>query len=104
MINQYDFLKELKMCLHKLSLMDDTLEAVGLPKKYQRLRKWLIRIIIGCIVLMFCQYTFALMFDDSYTSITVKTLVEIILELIFPEFIYISSTLIWGTIFGLVYM
>jgi len=104
MINQYDFLKELKMCLHKLSLMDDTLEAVGLPKKYQRLRKWLIRIIIGCIVLMFCQYAFALMFDDSYTSITVKTLVEIILELIFPEFIYISSTLIWGTIFGLVYM
>ena len=26
------FLKELKMCLHKLAIIDDTLEAVGAPK------------------------------------------------------------------------
>jgi len=28
------FLKELKMCLHELSLVDDIIEAIGTPKKY----------------------------------------------------------------------
>jgi len=32
-IDQHNFLKELKMCLHKLSLMDDTTEVIDAPKK-----------------------------------------------------------------------
>jgi len=41
--NQCNFLKELKMCLHELSIVDDTLEAFDVPKKYQRLRNWIIQ-------------------------------------------------------------
>ncbi|KYQ58432.1 hypothetical protein ALC60_02579, partial [Trachymyrmex zeteki] len=39
--------KELKMCLHELSLVDNTIEAVGAPKEYQRLHKWISRIMMG---------------------------------------------------------
>ncbi|KYN38162.1 hypothetical protein ALC56_07463, partial [Trachymyrmex septentrionalis] len=38
--------KELKMCLREFVVVDDTLEALGAPKEYQMLRKWIIRIII----------------------------------------------------------
>ncbi|KYQ54790.1 hypothetical protein ALC60_06392 [Trachymyrmex zeteki] len=41
------FLKELKRCLYELSIIDDSLDALGASKKYQRLRNWIIRIIIG---------------------------------------------------------
>jgi len=36
------------MYLRELSIVDDTLEALGVPKEYQRLRKWIIRLMIGC--------------------------------------------------------
>ncbi|KYN17870.1 hypothetical protein ALC57_09752 [Trachymyrmex cornetzi] len=49
----YFHFKKLKMCLRKLSEVDDTLEALGAPKEYQRLRNWIIRIIIGWIVYIF---------------------------------------------------
>ncbi|KYN34435.1 hypothetical protein ALC56_11239 [Trachymyrmex septentrionalis] len=104
MINQYDFLKELKMCLHELSLVDDTMEAIGLPKKHQRLRKWIIRITIGYIVYVFYQFTIpaytSLIFYNSYPSI--REIVHMFLHLFFPEFVYISSALIWETIVGCV--
>jgi len=38
------------MCLHELSIVDDTLEALGVSKEYQQLRNWIIRIIFGWIV------------------------------------------------------
>ena len=41
------FLKELKMCLRELAIVDDTLETLGMPKEYQKLRNWIIRIING---------------------------------------------------------
>jgi len=40
--DQYDFLKELKMCLHKLARRH-----VGTPMKYQRLHNRIVRIVIG---------------------------------------------------------
>ena len=52
------FLKELEMCLHEFAVIDDTLEALGAPKEYQRLRNWIIRIIIGLIVYVFCQLAY----------------------------------------------
>ncbi|KYQ49532.1 hypothetical protein ALC60_11397 [Trachymyrmex zeteki] len=45
--------KELKMCLRELAITDETLEALGTPKEYQRLNNWIIRIIIGWIVYIF---------------------------------------------------
>ena len=94
------------MCLHELSLVDDTMEAIGLPKKHQRLRKWIIRITIGYIVYVFYQFTrpayTSLIFYNSYPSI--REIVHMFLHLFFPEFVYISSALIWETIVGLVYM
>jgi len=38
------------MYLRELSIVDDTLEALGVPKEYQQLRKWIIRLMIGWIV------------------------------------------------------
>ncbi|KYM84696.1 hypothetical protein ALC53_05089 [Atta colombica] len=47
------YFKELKICLYELSVVDDTLETLGAPKEYQRLRNWTIRIIVGWIVYIF---------------------------------------------------
>jgi len=86
----YNFLKEFKMCLYELSLMDDTIEAIGAPKKYQRLRKWIIRIIIGWIVFIF--YTLAgnvLFLSEFNINLVYKKFV-----LLYPSYVHILSTLI----------
>ncbi|KYN42732.1 hypothetical protein ALC56_02861 [Trachymyrmex septentrionalis] len=59
-------IKELKVCLHKLSIVDDTLEALGMPKEYQCLRNWIIRIIIGWIVLVFFDNAVCSFFLNYY--------------------------------------
>ena len=46
------------MCLHEFAIIDDTLEALGAPKEYQRLENWIIRIIIRLIVYVFCQLAY----------------------------------------------
>ncbi|KYM79269.1 hypothetical protein ALC53_10282, partial [Atta colombica] len=109
-INQYDFLKDLKMCLHKLSLVDDTMEAIGSPKKYQRLSKWINRIIIGYIVYMFyefsvCVYSQFMFYPkhdiNTYDLNNINIVFICIMFLSFyPDFVHISSALIWGTILG----
>ena len=105
MINQYDFLKELKMCLHELSLVDDTMEAIGLPKKHQRLRKWIIRITIGFIAYMFYHFVYKpVLFLISTNIYITRISVFEIFDFYFPLFVYISSALIWETIVGLVYI
>jgi len=92
------------MCLHELSLVDDTMEAIGSPKKYQRLRKWIIRIIIGYFVYMFCQFAVRVylefMFDKNINFVFICKMYLIS----YGEFIHVSSALIWGTILGLVYV
>ncbi|KYN22071.1 hypothetical protein ALC57_05539 [Trachymyrmex cornetzi] len=47
--------KELKTCLREFAIVDHTLEVLGTPKEYHRLRNWIIRIIIGWIAFVFCQ-------------------------------------------------
>jgi len=92
------------MCSHELSLVDDTMEAVGSPKKYQRLRKWIIRIVIGYFVYMFCLCTVRVylqfMFDENINFVFMCK----VYLLFYGDFVHISSALIWGTILGLVYL
>ncbi|KYQ55646.1 hypothetical protein ALC60_05457, partial [Trachymyrmex zeteki] len=102
------FLKELKMCLHELAIIDETLEALGTPKEYQRLNNWIIRIIIGWIVYVF--------FNLTYTSFFVflhEKILNFIYYLIIPFHIFVSnypsliiilSAMISTTILGLVHV
>ncbi|KYN39841.1 hypothetical protein ALC56_05781, partial [Trachymyrmex septentrionalis] len=94
-------LKELKMCLHELSLVDDTMETIGSPKKYRHLRKWIIRITIGCIVYMFYEFarTVYLFLTPFYNM---RLIVHAVWSFCFLVFIYVSSALIWETIVGCV--
>ncbi|KYM76020.1 hypothetical protein ALC53_13505, partial [Atta colombica] len=88
-------LKELKVCLHELSIVDDTLKALGVPKKYQRLRNWIIRIIIGWIVyflfdsasnicLSFMYYPDDNVIEEIYPHLVIN----------YPTYVNISSALI----------
>jgi len=97
--------------LHELSIVDDTLEALGIPKEYQRLRSWIFRIIIGLIVYTF--FDLALYFlDIFFVMIDIDEFDELefnidyiykTLLIQYPEFVNILNALIWGTILGLVY-
>jgi len=94
------------MCLHELSLVDDTMEAVGSSKKYQCLRKWIVRIIIGHIVYMFYQFAicvYIVIIDEDENNID---FVIICLSYLYfyADFVHILNALIWGSILGLVYL
>ncbi|KYN41541.1 hypothetical protein ALC56_04048, partial [Trachymyrmex septentrionalis] len=99
------FLKELKMCLRKLAIVDDSLKALGAPKEYQRLRNWIIRIIVGWILYIFCQLActniviiFVLHYDvTAFWNITLETFLSN-----YSDNVIILSALISATIFGLV--
>ena len=93
------------MCLRELAIVDDTLEALGAPKEYQRLRKWIIRIIIGYIIYMF--YPFATIYVIFiYEDQNNINFVSICLLYLFNcgKLVHVLSALIWGTILGLVYL
>ena len=93
------------MCLHELSLVDNTMEAVGSPKKYQRLRKWIIRIIIGYFVYMFCQFAVRVYLASIFSEKNVNfVFICKVYLLYYGEFVLASSALIWGIILGLVYL
>ncbi|XP_072754251.1 uncharacterized protein [Anoplolepis gracilipes] len=63
--------KELKMCLRKLSIVDDTLELLGTPKEYRRLYNWIIGIITGWIALVFLtNASDSLWLNYEYFSLT----------------------------------
>ncbi|KYN39824.1 hypothetical protein ALC56_05764 [Trachymyrmex septentrionalis] len=99
------YFKELKMCLRELSLIDDTMEAIGSQKKYQRMRKWIIRITIGYIVYMFFKVTLfslILKFYTDWNDINFYIILFGMLLNYYPDFIQILSALIWGTILGYV--
>ncbi|KYQ54043.1 hypothetical protein ALC60_08500 [Trachymyrmex zeteki] len=91
--------KELKMCLHELSLVDDIMEAVGAPKEYQRLRKCIIRITILWIAYLFQSLAYIMCFNwfvyDEYFDELCKDCV-----LHYPNCVHVLSALIWGTILG----
>jgi len=92
------------MCLHELSLEDNTLEALGTPKEYQQLRNWIIQIIIGWIVFIFSQLlAIASRWKFVFTSsMNYYDILEISLRN-YPIFVNVLNVLIWGSILGLVY-
>ncbi|KYM79083.1 hypothetical protein ALC53_10480, partial [Atta colombica] len=97
-------LKELKMCLHELSLVDDTIEAIGSPKKYERLRKWIIRIIIGHIAFVFCQLASCVYFQFIFHYVDYESFINTcrVFLYYYNDFVHIASALIWETILGYV--
>ncbi|KYN07161.1 hypothetical protein ALC62_01876, partial [Cyphomyrmex costatus] len=96
-----DFLKELKVCLHELSIVDDTLEALDAPKKYRVLRKWILRIIIGWNTYIFIDFVRIIVtngvlysFESSFIHYIIYFIVVIHSKII------ASSVLICGTVLG----
>ncbi|KYQ54394.1 hypothetical protein ALC60_13750, partial [Trachymyrmex zeteki] len=99
------FLKELKMCLRELAIIDETLEVLGRPKEYQRLNNWIIRIIIGSIVYAFfdstCSVFFIFLLDDTFNFIYNLIISSVyILLWKYPSYIIILSSMISTTILG----
>ena len=92
------------MCLHELSTIDDTLETLGAPNEYQRLRNWIIRIIIGWIVYIFFYIGLHLYWMFDIFDITNFVTIFQIFLIFYPQFIIVLSALIWGTILRLVYI
>ncbi|KYM97786.1 hypothetical protein ALC62_11548, partial [Cyphomyrmex costatus] len=100
--SQNDFLKELKICLHELSIVDDTLEALGAPKKYRVLRNWILRIIIGFNIYSFIDIVihinvFGVLY--SFQRLSFSDLYEIYI-ILYMNYIMASSALICGTLLG----
>ncbi|KYN36755.1 hypothetical protein ALC56_08546 [Trachymyrmex septentrionalis] len=87
------------MCLHELSVVDDTLEALGAPKEYQRLRNWIIRTIIGWII--FICFDISSSFYHTFISYNIPinfvSLYRLFMRF-YPYFVIGLSALIWGTI------
>ncbi|KYN07835.1 hypothetical protein ALC62_01193 [Cyphomyrmex costatus] len=103
--SQHDFLKELNACLRELSIVDNSLEALGVPKEYRMLRNLIIRIIIGWIAILFINLTSTIFCDYVIFNILsiLKILFYIFWIILLPTDInrVISlSTLICGTVLG----
>ncbi|KYN17577.1 hypothetical protein ALC57_10154 [Trachymyrmex cornetzi] len=99
--------KELKTCLRELAIVDHTLEVLGTPKEYHRLRNWIIRIIIGWIVWVFYELTynnffifFHLNIDINFTSVVNTMYIVILCN--YPSYVIALSALISPAILGLV--
>ncbi|KYQ56646.1 hypothetical protein ALC60_04245 [Trachymyrmex zeteki] len=92
--------KELKMSLHELSKVDDTLEALGAPKKYQRLLNWIIQIIIGWIVYIFSDFAVTIYWQLLYRFDLEIVDIYILFVENYPGYVIIFSVLICGTILG----
>jgi len=95
------------MCLRKLTIVNDTLEALGAPKEYQRLRNWIIRIIIGMIVYFFYAQAFPVIYTVIFYSNFFNYIIFYCMALVgflmrYPIYIIILSNLISSAIFGLV--
>ncbi|KYN07585.1 hypothetical protein ALC62_01405 [Cyphomyrmex costatus] len=92
--------KELKICLHELNVINDTLEALGAPNKYQRLRNLIIRITIGCIVYVFSEIAIGFcIYIAFYGNLSVRD-VCYFLEDFYATYVNVSSALICATVLG----
>ncbi|KYN01692.1 hypothetical protein ALC62_07521 [Cyphomyrmex costatus] len=78
--------KDLKACLRELSLVDDTLEALGVPKDYRMLRNWIIQIIIGWTAILFTDIIF-----NIFHFIFVRK-IELILYILLQIFLILLPT------------
>ncbi|KYN27517.1 hypothetical protein ALC57_03093 [Trachymyrmex cornetzi] len=106
LISIYRF-KELKTCLRELAIVDHTLEVLGTPKEYHRLRNWIIRIIIGWIVFVFWQsmcdnfyFFFYFNIDINFTGFVTVMYTALLKN--YPSNIIAFSALISAAILGLV--
>ncbi|KYN06946.1 hypothetical protein ALC62_02102, partial [Cyphomyrmex costatus] len=102
--SQYDFLKELKICLRELSIVDDTLEALGSPKEYQMLSNWINRIMIGWIAITFTSlaitiYTFPIYYP-SYSSLSFFGKFFSVVIVTYSQNVIDLSSLICGIVLG----
>ena len=93
------------MCLRELAIVDDTLEALGVPKEYQRLRNWIIRIIVGWIVhifyhLAYINFIIIIVLHYDVTAFWIMMLNTFLFN--YSNFIIILSALISAAILGLV--
>ncbi|KYM97003.1 hypothetical protein ALC62_12322 [Cyphomyrmex costatus] len=97
--------KELKACLRELSIVDNSLEALGVPKEYRMLRNLIIRIIIGWIAILFINFIMTIF----YTSVRYNTwsflrilLLSFRIDLLSTsaDRVISLSTLICGTVLG----
>jgi len=93
------------MCLSELTIVDDTLEALEVPKEYQRLHNWIIRIIIGWIVLIFYYIAYDNFIYNVFLNYGIinswrQTLYNF--PLTYLSCVIILSALISTAIFGLV--
>ncbi|KYM97759.1 hypothetical protein ALC62_11520 [Cyphomyrmex costatus] len=101
--NSFYRCKELKICLHELSIVDDTLEALGAPKKYRMIRKWIIQIIIGWITLSFIDLAglfYSFFSKYSFRSENLCLIIFKILAFNYRRHFYTSNALICGTVIG----
>ncbi|KYQ50131.1 hypothetical protein ALC60_10787 [Trachymyrmex zeteki] len=89
---------ELKMCLHELSIVDDTLEAFGTSKEYQRLRNWIIRMMIGWIVSIFFNFLLNYIQLIYVYEADLDIILTTFLLTSYFDFIYTFNALIWGNI------
>ncbi|KYM97787.1 hypothetical protein ALC62_11549 [Cyphomyrmex costatus] len=93
--------KELKVCLHELSIVDDTLEALGAPKKYRVLRKWILRIIIGWNIYNFIDFVKSFITSGlSYSFKHTFRYYFVFITVIYSNYTIASSALICGTVLG----
>ncbi|KYN06076.1 hypothetical protein ALC62_02987, partial [Cyphomyrmex costatus] len=96
-----NFLKELKICLHELSIVDDTLEALGAPKKYRMLRKWILRITIGWNIYSFIDFEAISVFFVLYPLQTISfSYLYNTFIFCYLKYIITSNALICGTVLG----
>ncbi|KYM93985.1 hypothetical protein ALC62_15404, partial [Cyphomyrmex costatus] len=98
-------LKELKACLRELSVVDNTLEALGVPKNYRMLRFLIIRIIIGWIATLFINLTMSIIHDFILMNILpiLSILLKIFFIILLPTdrgHVITLSILICGTVLG----
>ncbi|KYN42467.1 hypothetical protein ALC56_03098 [Trachymyrmex septentrionalis] len=96
--------KELKTCLRELAIVDDSLEALGATKEYQRLRNWIIRIIVGWIVLIFyiLACTYAGMIFIMHSDVTFWNIMLNAFVYNYSRNVFILHALISAVILGLV--
>ncbi|KYM95683.1 hypothetical protein ALC62_13671 [Cyphomyrmex costatus] len=95
--------KELKICLHELSIVDDTLEALGAPNEYQMLRNWIIRLIFVWITYFFIDFpmTCYVIFNVYKNSQLYSShIIHYLLSYDYIKHASISSALICVTLIG----
>ncbi|KYN50171.1 hypothetical protein ALC62_01170, partial [Cyphomyrmex costatus] len=90
-------------CLRELSIVDNSLEALGVPKEYRMLRNLIIRIIIGWIATVFINLTLIIFREFIRPNLPILSILLKIFWIILPtnaNHVLTLSALTCGTVFG----